>query len=87
MLKIDELPKVGDFHLMPCAANVCQECAVDHPVGQPHNQQSLYYQYKFYSQHGRWPTWADAMDHCSDDVKKVWIAELRKHGVEVPNNA
>lgn len=83
MIKINELPKVGDFHLMPCAPDVCQECAVDHPVDQPHNQQSLYYQYHFYSQHGRWPTWADAMAHCSDEVKAIWTEELKKHGIEV----
>ena len=83
MIKIDELPKVGSFRLMPCASDVCQECAVDHPASQPHNQQSLYYKYHFYAEHGRWPTWADAMAHCSDDVKAIWTDELRKRGVEV----
>jgi len=82
-MNIDKLPKVGDFHLMPCASDVCQECGVDHAPKTPHNQQSMYYKYKFYSQHDRWPTWADAMEHCTDDVKQRWIEGLKMHGVEV----
>ena len=78
-----ELPQVGKFHLPPCAPDVCQECAVDHDPLMPHSQQSIYYQYKFYAQHERWPTWADAMDHCTDDVKGLWIALLSARGIEV----
>ena len=87
MLKINELPKVCGFSLMPCAPDVCQECATDHEPEMPHNQQSLYYQYKFYAEHGRWPTWADAMAHCSDKMKALWTAELTKLGVEVDSDA
>jgi hypothetical protein len=61
----------------------CPECAVKHDPEMPHNQQSLAYQYKFYDKHGRWPTWADAMAHCSAETKAYWIAELKKRGVEV----
>ena len=61
----------------------CPECAAKHEPEQPHNQRSLCYQYKFYDQHGRWPKWADAMAHCSEDVKKVWIHALSEHGIEV----
>lgn len=75
--------KAGQFVLMPCASNVCQECAVDHPPEAPHNAQSLYYQYHFYAEHGRWPTWKDATAHCSDDVKQMTIEVLKKHGIEV----
>lgn len=31
----------------------CPECAVKHDPEQPHNRDSLTYQYKFYDQHGR----------------------------------
>ena len=48
----------------------CPECAVKHDPEQPHNRDSLTYQYKFYDQHGRWPTWADAMAHCPDVLEK-----------------
>jgi hypothetical protein len=49
----------------------------------PHNQQSLYWQYWFYGQHGRWPTWADAMAHCSEATKAFWISELKRYGIDV----
>jgi hypothetical protein len=76
-------PLPGGLNLMPCAPDVCQECAVKHDPEQPHNQQSLYYQYKFYAQHGRWPTWADAMAHCDREVREYWISALRERGIEV----
>lgn len=61
----------------------CAECAVIHRPDEPHNQQSLFYQYSFMETHGRWPTWADAMAHCAPDVKDRWVSELAKHGVTV----
>lgn len=62
----------------------CAECATDHPPEYPHNQQSLYYQYMFYEKHGRWPTWVDALAHCTPEVRAMWVEELAKHGVKVP---
>lgn len=47
----------------------CPECAVKHDPWQPHNKDSLTYQYKFYDEHGRLPTWEDAMAHCDEDIK------------------
>ena len=58
--------------LLPPPADVCQACAVDHPHDQPHNQLSLHWQYWFYARHNRWPTWTDAMAHCTEEVKAVW---------------
>lgn len=58
-------------------------CGVAHGPEQPHNQQSLAYQCKFYDMHGRWPTWEDAMAHCPDDVKEHWKEQLGKCGVEI----
>jgi hypothetical protein len=76
------------FTMLPCGPDVCQECAVDHPHGDPHNQQSLYYQYWFYSRHGRWPTWTDAMSHCTPELQVRWksllIDQMKKHGIPVP---
>lgn len=63
----------------------CPECAVVHDPDQPHNQQSLAYQYKFYNKNGRWVTWTDAMEHCSPDVKKFWIEQLGKAGGMIGN--
>lgn len=61
----------------------CQICATKHEPEQPHNQQSLAYQYKFYDENGRWPTWADAMAHCSDEIRDYWTRELEKRGIKV----
>jgi len=66
------------MHLLPCAPEVCQQCAVDHAPEAAHNALSIYYQYKFYGEHGRWPTWKDAIAHCSPEVQAFWEQELRK---------
>jgi hypothetical protein len=78
-----ETPHLAPFSLLPPPAGTCQVCAVQHDPKQPHNKQSLFYQTLFYGQHGRWPTWADALAHCEDGIKAVWTAELRKHGVSL----
>ena len=61
----------------------CPVCAVKHDPAQPHNRDSLAYQYKFYDAYGRFPTWDDAMEHCSDDVKRAWAAALKMRGIMV----
>lgn len=61
----------------------CPMCAVKHDKAMPHNRDSLAYQYKFYDEHGRWPTWADAMEHCPQEVKDYWVAALTARGVKV----
>ncbi|WP_287194954.1 hypothetical protein [Syntrophothermus sp.] len=83
MIKIIPGKHLGAFGLMPAAPGTCPECAVDHPPELPHNQQSLFFQYKFFNEHGRWPTWEDAMAHCSEEMKEFWRVELRKRGVEI----
>jgi hypothetical protein len=72
--------KTTDFMIMPAPAGTCPECAHDHPPELPHNQQRLHYQYTFYAQHGRWPTWADAIAHCSADMQTIWKEELIARG-------
>jgi len=71
------------FLLMPAKNGTCHECATAHAPEQPHNQQSLFYQYKFYADNGRWPTWKDAMEHCSQDIKKFWTKELSQRGIKI----
>lgn len=61
----------------------CLECGAFHPPEQPHNRDSLRYQYTFYDAHGRWPTWSDAMGHCAADVQKFWRDELERLGIDV----
>ncbi|MHC1760551.1 MAG: hypothetical protein AB9917_13785 [Negativicutes bacterium] len=86
MAKIEvKVIPLKDMTLLPPADPLaCQECAVRHDPSFPHNQQSLYYQYHFFQEHDRWPTWKDAMAHCSDEMKQYWIEALKIQGVEVP---
>jgi hypothetical protein len=79
----EQNPHLGPWSLMKTKPGVCLECAVDHSPESPHNQQSLAYQYDFYGKHGRWPTWKDAMAHCSDEMKELWIKALVEKGVAV----
>lgn len=75
---------LGPFSLLPPDdPDVCQECAVNHPPEHPHNQQSLHWQYWFYNEHGRWPTWEDAMAHCTEEMRAFWRDELLKRGVQL----
>lgn len=76
-------PHQTNVMLMPCAPDKCQECATDHDPVLPHNQQSLFYQYKFYDKTGRWPTWKDAMSHCTEAMQKAWTEQLAKLGIDV----
>lgn len=62
------------------AASVCPVCAVAHCHRHPHNADSLYYQYRFYGIRGRWPTWADAISHCSPEMQSSWKQGLENVG-------
>ena len=64
-------------------AGTCPECGRDHELEMPHDNQSLVYQYRFYDEHGRWPTWNDAMAHCSEPVRSAWASELAKLGIDI----
>lgn len=71
------------LQLLPAKSGKCPECATDHEPEMPHNQQSLYYQYSFYGKYGRWPTWKDAMGHCTEEMQAQWIEGLISMGVKV----
>ncbi len=58
--------------LLPPRKGLCPECAVDHPPELPHDKNSMYYQTNFYMKHERYPTWEDAMAHCSEQMKDDW---------------
>lgn len=57
----------------------CPECAVIHEPYEPHDWQSLFYQYSFMEQNGRWPTWDDAMAHCSPEIQTITKQVLAEH--------
>ncbi len=68
------------MQLLPPSKDSCPICAVKHTPAQPHNAQSMYYQYRFYGVRGRWPTWADAIAHCDEQTKELWEQALRDRG-------
>jgi len=68
----------GSMTLLPAAPGTCPLCATKHPPTYPHNGQSLFYLYRFYFEHGRWPTWADAIAHTSEEMKAFWIEGLHE---------
>lgn len=76
-------PSQGTWTLLPPAPDVCQEGAVQHDPELPHNQESVYYHYHFHFAHGRWPTWRDAMEHCSPEMRDFWTQALAEKGITV----
>ena len=73
--------------LMKPHPDACQVCGREHEPHLPHDQQSLYYQMAFHAQHGRYPTWEDAMAHCGPSVKHDWTVALRDHGIAIDSAA
>lgn len=59
----------------------CRICAAVHRPDQPHDRDSLYYQNWFYKRYRRFPTWADAMAHCTDAVKAEYKSLLGRRGI------
>lgn len=74
-------PHLGPWTLLKTPSGTCPECAVTHAEGAPHNAQSLAYQYDFFGKNGRWPTWGDALAHCSPEVQAAWKEGLLAKGV------
>lgn len=74
---------IKDMTILPAKEGTCPICAVNHEPGLPHNKDSMFYQMSFYRENGRWPTWKDAMEHCTEEMKSMWTNELKKRGIEV----
>ena len=75
-----ETPSNGTMMMLPAKEGTCEWCATIHDESQPHNAQSLFYQYRFYNEHNRWPTWTDAMAHGSTSNQNYWKIELERLG-------
>jgi hypothetical protein len=69
--------------LLPPTSNMCPVCAIAHPEDYPHDANSVYYKYYFHQQHQRFPTWRDAMVHCSPELQEVWCEHLESLGVDI----
>ena len=61
----------------------CPDCGVDHQGHVPHNATSVQYQYRFYAEHHRWPSWRDAMAHCDDETRELWTQALVAKGIDI----
>lgn len=61
----------------------CPVCATKHDPADPHDPNSLFYQIGFWKRNRRFPSWADAMEHCSPMTKLVWMDKLKKRGIRV----
>lgn len=74
---------IKDMKILPAKEGTCPICAVSHEAELPHNKDSLFYQMLFYQQNGRYPTWKDAMEHCTEEMKKAWTDALAEKGIKV----
>lgn len=70
--------------LLPPAPGTCPVCAHPHAASQPHNAESIYYQYRFKFLRGRWPTWADALAHCTPTARRLWERAIRDKDRWIP---
>ena len=61
--------------------DTCPVCATKHDRTEPHDRNSLYYQHRFHRTHKRFPTWKDAMAHCSEATRAAWRDRLIAQGV------
>lgn len=76
---------IEEIKILPPVPGSCPLCAVQHDPGEPHERDSLYYQNKFYKKYKRFPTWEDAMSHCSPSIKKEFIKRLKRRGINIEN--
>ncbi len=75
------------MHVLPPESG-CSECGREHDEGLPHDLQSMVYQYAFRNRTARegderWPTWLDAMAHCTPATRGLWISAMREHGIQL----
>jgi len=70
----------GTFRCYPPQPGCCPICAFFHGKNEPHFPGSTYYIMRFFQDHGRRPTWKDAMAHCPPEIQEAWTKELMEHG-------
>ena len=69
--------------ILPPTAAVCPVCADRHDTALPHNRNSLYYHMVYYRRTGTFPSWRDAMSHCSESVQAAWTKKLKESGISI----
>ena len=73
-----EIVTQANFMLLPPAPGKCHLCACVHQPSSAHNAESVYYQVRFHMKHRRTGRWSDAVAHCPEEIRAMWIMELRK---------
>lgn len=71
------------FDIPPAPSGTCPECATIHDFDYPHDKNSLFYLYTFYYKYKRWPTWNDALNHCSIETKNMWNEFLKAKNIKI----
>ena len=74
-------PTDGAIRVAAPSSGTCPVCATVHDPKDPHDRNSLYYLHRFHRRHKRFPTWADAMAHCSAETQEAWKKKLLNQGV------
>lgn len=72
-----------EIRIKPPGPHACRICATVHRPEYPHDRDSLYYQNWFYRRHKRFPTWFDAMAHCSEKIRAEYTETLARRGIVV----
>lgn len=83
MKNVKTIDLLQEGMILPPHPDLCQTCATKHSIEHAHNAESMYYQMIFKKKYGRWPTWKDAIAHCSPEIKNYWIKNLREKGVQI----
>ena len=60
---------------------LCNICNGRHPESLPHSAGTPEYQAWFQKEHGRLPTWSDAIAHCSPQAKEFALQWLTRVGI------
>lgn len=63
---------IEEIKVIPPRPGCCRLCAARHRPEEPHDRDSLYYQNRFYKKYRRFPTWDDAMAHCTEETKTAF---------------
>ena len=77
-----KLNQVRKLTLLAPSPDRCPCCAVAHPPEQAHDATSMFYAFWFQENHGRSPTWNDAISHCPPEIKASWTQHLLKMGID-----
>lgn len=68
---------IDEVKIIPITRGACKICGVCHAPELPHELTSIYYLNWFYQKNKRFPTWEDAMSHCSEKIQEETKEKLR----------